>query len=347
MYRERQNKYNLLAVEVTLPMQTTTMTGRERVKAILQGKPVDRCAYWTGNPHQESWPALFAYFGCATPEALYQRLGDDVRWIPVGGQALTPFGCYAACETAEQVEEAFTWPDPELIDFTRWLTALQQAEGYYRLSGNLSMFFHDTCFNGFGGMQEYLLRMYTHPEVVHAVTRLANDYYLRLNRRFFQLAGEGMEAYKISHDLGAQRGLLISPAMLDEFVYPYLQAQIDLGHEFGYEVLLHCCGAIQPILPRLIAMGVDLLHPIQALAAGMTPEELAPYRRQVAFIGGVDTQQLLIHGTPEMIEETVHHLAATLGPLVISPSHEAVLPDIPPANLLALAQAVRRVTCVE
>ena len=317
------------------------MNSQERVMAIVEGRPVDRCAYWTGNPHADTWPRLYRHFGCSTPEEVYQILGDDVRWIPVGNQPLHADDCFAECETEADVDAAFRWPDPDEFDLTPWLDALQRAEGYYRLSGNLSMFFHSNCFKGFGGMQHYFTRMYTHPETVHAVTRRANDYYLTLNRRFFELAGDSMETFKISHDFGTQRDVMMRPKMFEEFIFPYLKEEIDLGHEYGYHVLLHCCGAIRRILPRLLELGIDLLHPIQARAPGMDAESLAELKGQVAFVGGIDTQDLLVNGTPVEVEEEVRRVARVLGPLVISPSHEAVLPDVPPENVEAMARAAR------
>jgi uroporphyrinogen decarboxylase len=317
------------------------MTGKERVTAIVEGRPVDRCGYWTGNPHADSWPKLFEHLGCRTPEEVYRKLGDDIRWIPVGQQELHANSCFAPCATEADVDGAFRWPDPDEFDFTPWLNALQAAEGYYRISGNLSMFFHWNCFSGFGGMQEYFIRMYTHPEVVHAVTRRANDYYLKLNRRFFSRAGNTMEALMISHDFGTQQDVMMSPLMFEEFVFPYLKAQIDLAHDYGYHVCLHCCGAIRRILPRLLEMGIDILHPIQACAEGMDAASLAELKGKVAFVGGIDTQSLLVKGTPAEVEAEVRRVARLLGPLVISPSHEALLPDVPPANVKAMARAAR------
>ena len=314
------------------------MTGRERVSAIVDGKFVDRCGYWTGMPHGDSWPGLFRYFGCTTPEEVYRKLGDDVRWIPIGCQPRLPHGYLADCDSVAKVHD-FPWPNPDEIDLTPWLDALKRAEGNYRLSGNLSMFFHDDCFNSFGGMQNYFVKMYTDPDVVHALMRHVNDYYLKLNRRFFRAAGPTMEAYKVSHDFGTQTGVMMSTSMLEEFVFPYLKEQFDLGHEYGYHVFMHCCGAIRPILPRMIELGMDLLHPIQALAAGMDAESLVEFKGQVTFVGGIDTQELLRHGSLEDIRRDVQRVAKLLGPLVISPSHEALLPDVPPENVTAMAEA--------
>ena len=321
------------------------MTSRERVQAIVSRKPVDRCAYWTGLPHKDSWPRLLSYFGCRTPEDLYRRLGDDVRWIPVGGHPLPPKGTFADCRTVGDFERAYTWPDPDEFDLTLWLEELARTEAYYRVSGNLSMFFHCDCFDGFGGMQRYFEMMYEHPDVVHALTRRANDYYLKLNRRFFQLAGNRMDAFKISHDLGSQLGPMLSSATLEQFVYPYLEEQIRLGHEFGYKVLLHCCGSIVDLMPRLVELGVDMLHPIQAEARGMDCQSLASRKFKLTYVGGISMQKVLVAGSPQEVRAEVLRVAKALAPLVISPSHEALLPDIPPENVEALAEAAHECAC--
>ncbi len=75
----------------------------------------------------------------------------------------------------------------------------------------------------------------------------------------------------------------------------------------------------------------------------MDAEYLAQeYRGKLAFVGGLDTQQLLIKLTPPAIKEEVRRLKRVLGPnLIVSPSHEAILPDVPFENVVAMAEAAR------
>lgn len=69
------------------------------------------------------------------------------------------------------------------------------------------------------------------------------------------------------------------------------------------------------------------------------------YKGKIAFMGGIDTQQLLVHGTPEQVRADVRRVKQLLGPsLVVSPSHKALLPNVPPENVLAMAEEVRRVS---
>ena len=64
------------------------------------------------------------------------------------------------------------------------------------------------------------------------------------------------------------------------------------------------------------------------------------YKGKLAFIGGIDTQDLLVHATPAEIKADVRRVKALLGPrLIVSPSHEALLPNVPPENFEAMAEA--------
>ena len=91
----------------------------------------------------------------------------------------------------------------------------------------------------------------------------------------------------------------------------------------------------------LIEAGVDCLHPLQALARDMQAERLAAaFKGRVAFLGGIDVQELLTRGSPDDVRADVLRVKRLLGPnLIVSPSHEAILPNVPPDNVAALAQA--------
>jgi len=86
------------------------------------------------------------------------------------------------------------------------------------------------------------------------------------------------------------------------------------------------------------------VHPIQALAAGMEPQGLKDnFGDRVSFCGGVDAQHLLVSGTSDEVKAKVQELRNIFPTgLIISPSHEAILPDIPPAHIEALMQAAKQ-----
>ncbi len=336
------------------------MTGRELIRAIIAGRPGERCGFWLGNPHPDTWPLLHAYFGTKDEEDLRRMLGDDFRWITpqyrdstyrhpagkkifdihAGKKSHGEAGPLASAETVADVE-AFDWPDPDYLDFSECLSVLEDAGPYYRASGFWAPFFHDVM--DLFGMEAYFIKMLTHPEVVHAVTARVCGFYLEANRRFFRRAGALADGYFFGNDFGTQIDCLISPAHFDAFVLPWFRKFTDQAHAAGYQVILHSCGSIHRVIPRLIEAGVDCLHPLQARAGNMDAERLSrDFGGKIAFLGGVDTQQLLVEGTPAEIKAEVRRLRPLFGPRwIVSPSHEALLPNVPPRNVAAMAEAAK------
>jgi uroporphyrinogen decarboxylase len=333
------------------------MNSRDRIRSIIAGEPADRCGLWLGNPHPESWPALHAYFGTAIEEELRRKLGDDLRWICPqffpdvyrdprgygifdipGKKSHGDAGPLAECEDVRKVEE-FPWPNPAYLSFDECLDALRNAGDVYRASGFWTCFYHNIM--DLFGMENYMMKMYTHPDVVEAVTDRVCNFYYEANELFFAEAGGLVDGFFFGNDFGTQRDLICSPARFDQFIMPWFVRFTEQAHAHGYQALLHSCGAIHKVIGRLIDAGVDCLHPIQALADNMEAETLArDFGGRIAFMGGIDTQDLLVNGNPEKVKEDVRRVKKLLGPrLVVSPSHEAVLPNVPPANLEAMAEA--------
>jgi uroporphyrinogen decarboxylase len=338
-------------------LEKITMTSRERVRTILSGKPADRCGFWLGMPHGDTWPIYRDYFGTQDHEQIRRQLGDDMRWIPADEAYKDPDGKGLFNQrrtgisegsvpvfqdaTDPGVVDSVEWPNPDYFDFTGTLDALRSAGDVYRASGMWSCFFHIVA--DYFGMQTYFMKMYTDPEVVDAVTERVCEFYLEANRRFFDAAGTEADAFFMGNDYGTQLDLIISPELIDRFIMPYTRELVGLARSRGYQVSHHCCGAVHKMIPRFIDAGVHGVHPLQSLARNMDAETLArDFKGQIAFIGGIDTQQLLVHGKPEEIKAEVRRVKRLLGPcLVVSPSHEALLPNVSPENVVSMAEAAR------
>jgi uroporphyrinogen decarboxylase len=331
------------------------MTPRDRIKNIIARKPVDRCGFWVGNPHPESLDAYHSYFGTSTLEELHTRLGSDFRWLSpqlmkstyrgkeIFGvwqlkASLGDAGPFSECEDVKELD-AFDWPRLEYLDFSECLRELEKARDYYRASGFWAPFFHDVM--DLFGMESYLTKMYTHPEIVQAVTDRVCTFYYEANELFFDQAKDLIDGYFFGNDFGTQRDLLVSLDQFDEFVYPWFKKFTSQAHSRGYQVILHSCGSVHRVIDRLIAAGVECLHPLQARAAKMDAETLKrDFGGKISFLGGIDTQHILVNATPEEVKEEVRRVRRILGPdLIISPSHEALLPNVRPENVRAMAEA--------
>ena len=155
--------------------------------------------------------------------------------------------------------------------------------------------------------------------------------------------GDLVDGFFFGNDFGCQTGLVCGRGSSDAFVFPWFRRFVEQGYRHGYQVVVHSCGSVHPLIPRMIDAGVDCLHPLQARARDMEAERLARnFKGKLAFLGGIDAQELLTNGTPEQVRADVRRVKKLLGPhLIVSPSHEAILPNVPPENVRALAEAAR------
>jgi hypothetical protein len=114
---------------------------------------------------------------------------------------------------------------------------------------------------------------------------------------------------------------------------------IDRIHHLGGRVLYHSCGLIRPFIPELIALGVDILDPIQPVSDAMQPENLKhDFGNRLCFHGGIDMQHLLPSATPVEVKAEVRRYCEILGRnggYILGPAH-LFQPDVPPENVLAV-----------
>jgi uroporphyrinogen decarboxylase len=274
----------------------------------------------------------------------YQSPDGKPMWDFYNGKErthLTEPGVFAECEDVKEVE-AFDWPNPDYMDFANFEAEVDAAiKADKAVIGGMWMpFFHTV--SDFFGMDNYFIKMYTDPDVVHAVTEKVVDFYIEANKRCLSLVKGKMSAGFFGNDFGSQRDLLISPECFESFISPYYRNIISTIKQQNLPVLTHSCGAISRIIPSLLDCGIDGLHPLQANAVGMDAESLArEYKDDLVFFGGVDTQHLLPFESPEKVKSEVLRLKQVFGErYIVSPSHEALLPNVSIENVLAMVDAV-------
>jgi len=148
-------------------------------------------------------------------------------------------------------------------------------------------------------------------------------------------------------DYGTQVSQLISPRMFRRFMKPRLAILFSRIHALAPDAKLffHSCGNVRPLLPDFIELGVDILNPVHVRATGMDPVELKrDFGRDIVFWGGgVDTQDVLPHGTPAEVRDDVRRNIEALAPgggFVFNTVHN-IQADVPAENVVAMWQTVR------
>ncbi len=134
----------------------------------------------------------------------------------------------------------------------------------------------------------------------------------------------------------------MSPGAFRRFLKPWMARMIELVHSRGIRVMHHDDGAIRPLIPDLIEIGVDVLNPIQWRCRGMDREGLArDFGKSLVFHGGIDNQQTLAFGSPQDVRKEVAknlEIFSRCKGYVVAPCHniQAVTPT---ANILALYES--------
>lgn len=338
----------------------------ERFYATIERQPVDRPASWLGIPDPRSFDGLFSYFQTKDLIETKKQIDDDVFPVEIPYHSPTSNAIYTALNFSKRGNgkpdertltapgffedysdpsriDEFDWPDPSrYIDPDECRRVVDEVpKGYAVLGVVWSAHFQDAC-SAFG-METALVKMITEPEMFKAVIDRILEFYLKANEIFYENTKGKLHAVLIGNDFGSQTGLMVSPESLREFVFPGTRKLIEQAKSYGLKVIHHSCGSIYSVIPDLIEAGADVIHPIQALAKDMEPRKLKEsFGDRVAFCGGVDAQNLLVNGTPQEVREKVLELKEIFPTgLIISPSHEAILPDIPPENIEALFKAVK------
>jgi uroporphyrinogen decarboxylase len=350
---------------------TTHVTPRERVLAAFDHREADRVPAWLGASPEFIALAL-QQLSLPDEECLRAYVGDDFRRVYAryagpaemapssdlqpGATSRTPFAVQRhgygygqplhhplADATLDEIH-AYPWPDPAWMDVSAVRRdALQYGGRYAILGGEWSPFWHDAI--DLLGMENLMLKMYDQPEAVDALLAHIVDYYFEVSRRTFDAAADAIDIFFIGNDFGTQVGPVMGEAMFRRYMLPHLKRLVDLGHDYRLKVLLHCCGGFAPLLPALVETGLDGLQALQPSCVGMDPASLkAAYGTQITFMGCIDTQHVLIEGTPEHVREQTRRIVELMksgGGYVASASHDYLLPETPIENVTAMFDAIR------
>jgi uroporphyrinogen decarboxylase len=348
------------------------MTPRERWMSFFEGKRPDRfpCDYWGTS---EITRRLQEDLNCSTERELWTQLGIDkcIYLAPRHRQALeetwhmpslfsvwkietqqVPYGNglgvyeevlrspLASAASIEEIEK-FDWPDPADWETDNLRAACEAWRGYPILGASYEPFY---LYSRMRGMEKALEDLVQNPSLVDAAMERIYDIHATIIRSALKAAGDLIDFVYVAEDLGTQESLLMSSRTFRRFLRPWLAKMIQLVHSYGTRVFHHDDGAIRPLLPDLIEIGIDLLNPIQWRCRGMEREGLArDFGHSVVFHGGIDNQQTLPFGSPSEVRAQVAENIKIFGKgkgYIVSPCHN-LQANTPTENVVALYEAVQ------
>ncbi len=200
---------------------------------------------------------------------------------------------------------------------------------------------------GQGDFAAWMATFATEPEYVEALYAKLVDAWLDNLRELHAAVGDRVHIIQFCDDFGTQQAPFLSTPMFRRLLLPAYRRGLDWIHRHTpWKVLLHSDGAIFPLIPSLIEMGVDILNPVQTTAAGMDPQRLKDaFGDRLVFWGGAcDCQGTLTTGTPDAVAAEVRaHLDVFMRDRTgyVCASVHNIQANVPPENILALFDTAR------
>jgi uroporphyrinogen decarboxylase len=190
------------------------------------------------------------------------------------------------------------------------------------------------------GYEQMMLDMSLNPDLANAILEIPYRYHLTAAKKLVEL---GVDMIWAGDDIGAQKRMLISPQMWRQYLKPRMAYFINEIKTINPElkVAYHTDGKVDPIIPELIEIGLDVLNPVQP--ASMDPALLKEkYGDRLCFWGTIDEQYTLPFGSPSDVEVEVLERLRTVGQeggLILSPTHHVQL-DTPLENFWAMVKTI-------
>jgi uroporphyrinogen decarboxylase len=189
------------------------------------------------------------------------------------------------------------------------------------------------------GMDNLFADFHDRPEFAEALL----DRMMEL--RIFQAtryAEAGADILHTGDDIGTQHRPMMSMATWQRWFKPRLAAVYQAARRVKPDLIIeyHSDGYIEPFIPELIDIGIDVLNPIQPEC--MDPAKLKRlYGDRLAFSGTVGTQTTMPFGSTDEVRRVVAERIAIMGAgggLVLAPTH-VLEPDVPWENIVAFFEA--------
>ena len=220
----------------------------------------------------------------STPEGLDHYYSTPERWAEAKERMLTYY------------DDRIPWAYLK-ENYPKW-----KAEG--RFMQLVVWFGFDVAHSHMAGTENVLVGMYEDPEWVMDMFDTYLTSSLDLCQRILD-AGYEFDGIFWYDDMGYKNSTFFSPEMYRELLKPFHKRAVDWAHERGMTAELHSCGFIEPLIPDLVEIGVEMLNPLE-VKAGMDPGKLKKlYGDKLAFHGGINAQ---LWDNPELVRAEMERI---------------------------------------
>lgn len=209
------------------------------------------------------------------------------------------------------VKDRASWEEfgkSKLVGVDRRRIPFESYRDTKRLCEEKDLFF---CWGGVGpfeqmhpicGHEYMLMGMALDPDWVKDMVNTYVD--LTINHLELLFGEEGApDGFFVYEDMGFKHKPFMSPAMYEDIVMPGHKRLFDFAHDHGCPVMVHSCGYVEPLVPGLVAAGMDCLQAMEVKAGMDLPTLFARFGDRISFFGGVDVRVLISNDRAAIDEE--------------------------------------------
>ena len=242
--------------------------------------------------------------------------------------------------------DRYPWPnggDPSRFTGLRERALALREHTPYALSSTICGVTYEICWY-MRGLERWYVDTIENPAFCEALLDRTSHYWVQWMTGFLREVGDLLDVVMIGDDLAGQPGPLFSPRFYRQVVRPRQQRVVEtIQRHSSAKIWYHTCGDCSAYIPDLIAMGIDILNPVQISAPGMDPAELkAKWGHEIVFWGGgIDSQHVLPFATPDEVRRAVRQNVETFKPgggSVFNNVHN-IQAGVPPENVVAMYEA--------
>jgi uroporphyrinogen decarboxylase len=230
--------------------------------------------------------------------------------------------------------EAFPWPDPEAVDLTHLEEVAALLPEQMRVIVIIGKVFTATWM--LMGMAGLGLAAAFDPDLMAGVFARVAEIQFRTFQRALELPKVG--AMWQSDDFAYRTGLLCSPKILRDHVFPVYRRMGDLCESRGMPFALHSDGDLRPLMDDLLACKFRALHPIEPQAMDAR-EVKRRWGDRLCLMGNIELDRLA-RGTRDeiagMVKRNIDDLGRDGGYCV--GSSNSVTYYVPLANYVAMIE---------
>ena len=270
------------------------------------------------------------------PDPHHKRDQFGVTWLM---DQRGDFGVVDKILLPEPTLDNYAFPEPNEADIRRkceWLVSKENAGLFTMFGIGFSLFERAWSLRG---MENLLMDFILEPDFADQLFDRICEY----NLKVIQIALEyPIDCIYFGDDWGQQRGMIMGPKHWRRFLKPHLAKMYSLAKSHGKYICQHSCGDIHEVFPEVIEIGLDIYNTFQ-------PEiyDVAAFKKEfgdsLTIYGGISTQHILPHGTPEQVRIETRRMMDILGQnggYICAPTH-AVPYDVPLENLMAFIETVQ------